>query len=115
MIEAIAETVDDPAEIDDELAAVDIADPLPLGRIELDVKDVAVLDAGAAPTKPPNHLLECPVGVGDEETSGVRPQIDRGDPHLRGTNAVTRPIDARTSAIQSSSLRVLSTSEGSDQ
>ena len=48
--------------------------------------------------QPADDLLERPVGIGDQETRRVRPQIDGCDPHLRGTNAVTRLTDARTSA-----------------
>ena len=48
--------------------------------------------------QPADDLVERPVGIGDQETRRVRPQIDSCDPHLRGTNAVTRLTEARTSA-----------------
>src|SRR5262249_48617311 len=41
------------------------------------------------------------IDVRDEEANGVRAQVDGGDAprHLRGTKAVTRRIEARTSSI----------------
>ena len=62
-----------------------------------------LVDTLAQPSdpQPADDLLERPVRVGDQETRRVRPQIDGRDPHLRGTNAVTRSTDSRTSAIAS--------------
>ena len=54
----------------DQLAAVDVADALLLGRVELDVEDVAVLDAGAAPTEAAHDLLVADV---DQQHRGQLP------------------------------------------
>ena len=61
----------------------------------------ALVDAFAEPRdrQPADDLLERSVRVGDEETRRVRPQVDGGDSHLRGTMPVTRSTAARTSAI----------------
>ena len=74
-----------------ELAAVvgeDVAD----ARDRQRQQPAALVDALAEPRdlEPANDLLERPVRVGDEEARRVRPQVDGGDPHLRGTTAVTR-------------------------
>ncbi len=61
---------------DDQLAAADVADALLLGRVELDVEDVAVLGAGAPAAEPPDDLLVRDV---DQEHRGERsPEL--GDP-----------------------------------
>src|SRR5262245_24589916 len=49
---------------DDQFAAVYVADPLALRWVELDVEDVAGLDAGATPGKTPDDLV---VGSVDQE------------------------------------------------
>src|SRR3954453_9748140 len=52
---------------DDQLGAVDVADPLLLGRVELDVEDVGVLGAGAAAAEPADDLV---VGDLDQQHRG---------------------------------------------
>src|SRR5687768_6406216 len=57
LVESVADHLGLVVVTDDQLAAVDVADALLGGRVELDVEDVAVLDAGAAAAQPPHDLL----------------------------------------------------------
>ena len=56
-------------------AAVEVADALLPGRVELDVEDVAVLLAGPPPAQPANHLVVVDV---DQQDSG-QPPVELGE------------------------------------
>ena len=66
-LEPVADHVGLVVVADQQLAAVDVADTLALGRVEIGVEDVSRLGAGAAPAQPPRDHI---VGSIDQEDSG---------------------------------------------
>ena len=84
-----------------ELAAVvreDVADARDRERQELAARVDSF--AEARDREPTHDLRQFAVHVRDEQSTRVRPEIDRGDPHLlRGRNDAIRSTEARTSAI----------------
>ena len=76
----------------DELAAADVAHALAAGRVELDMEDVALLDAGPPAAEPPHDLL---VGDVDQDRRGqlAAEALELGVERLRLAAGAGKPVE----------------------